>query len=653
MSKGTTVRRFYSRRKLWLAWSLLAACIFQLLVHALASAREESSQGKPKPEAAAGTKPAATAAEPQPRPKLVLVLSIDQMRFDYLERFGKLFTGGFKTLLRSGALFVNARYRHANCETGPGHAVILSGRHGSHSGMIANSWYDPLLHKVVNLVEDPSQLPVGGKGRGASPANFLGFTLGDMLKQNSPKSKVVGVSMKDRAAILMAGRRADAAYWYETAEGRFITSTYYMRTVPPWLDRWNAQRYVDRFAEQPWTRLYADEKLYNNYAGKDHVVGEWDSEHLIDFPHVHTHKPPEKDFYDDFRRTPMADEILLDVALLAMEAHELGTDAETDILALGFSATDIIGHTYGADSHEMMDQMLRLDRTLQRLFDSIDRRVGMKNTMVVLTADHGSQPLVELAIARGERQAKRVEPKKVKALFDKAIEGRFPGAKDLIVYFDPPNFFLNEENIRKQGLSLDEVAQTVAQALRESEWVDAAYTKADFLRSAPKGDRYFELFRNSFFEPRSGHVVALMKPFIYVDDRQGGTGHGTPYEYDRHVPIFLMGPGVKAGRYSEPCGPEDIAPTLARYLRFDYPQEYDSRLLSEAMPAYAMAPLPAIGGGFSHDTGKGYVPTLGGKPVQAPVESKPMLPTSLSPLPPPANAGQGKPAAPTPPSQSR
>lgn len=634
MSKGTTVWRFSSKKNLWLALSLLATFALQALVGARA---EVPKGGAPAPEPA---KSATAAADKTPRPRLVLVLSIDQMRFDYLERFGKLFTGGFKTLLHSGALFVNARYRHANCETGPGHAVILSGRHGSHSGMIANSWYDQLLHKVVNLVEDPTQSPVGGKGRGASPANFLGFTLGDMLKQHSPKSKVIGVSLKDRAAILMAGRRADAAYWYETAEGRFVSSTYYMRTAPPWLERWNAQHYVDRFAQVPWTRLYPDEKLYNDYAGKDDVTGEWQEGHTK-FPHIHDHKPPEKDFYDDFRRTPMADETMLDVALLAMDAHELGADADPDILALGFSATDIIGHTYGADSHEMMDQMLRLDRTLQRLFQEVDRRVGLQNTMVVLTADHGSQPLVEIMNARGEKSAKRVDPSEVRQKFDAAIERRFPGAKDLVVYFDPPNFFLNEDNVRKQGLSLEDVAQTVAQTLRDSNYVDAVYTKADFLRSAPKGDRYFELFRNSFFEPRSGHVIALMKPFIYVDDRRGGTGHGTPYEYDRHIPIFFMGQGVKPGRYSEPCGPEDIAPTLARLLRFDYPQEYDSRLLSEAMPAYAMAPLPTgSGGGFSHDTGKGYVPTLGGKPVQAPADAKPMVPTSLGPPPPASSPGQ-------------
>lgn len=548
----------------------------------------------------------AAQVEAPPRPRLILVVSIDQMRYDYLDRFSRLFTGGFRTLLRSGAFFVNARYRHANCETGPGHAVILSGRHGSHSGMIANSWYDPLLRKVVNLVEDPTQAPVGGQGRGASPANFLGFTLGDMLKQKSPKSKVIGVSLKDRAAILMAGRRADAAYWYETAEGRFITSSYYMRTAPAWLERWNAQRYVDRFAGAAWNRLYPDIRLYDRYAGKDAIEGEWDRKDIV-FPHKLRAAPPHRDFYDDFRRTPMADEMTLNVALEAMTAHELGKDDDTDILAIGFSATDIIGHTYGADSHEMMDQLLRLDLTLQRLLDEMDRRIGLRNTLLVLTADHGSQPLVEVLQARG-MEARRVHPHHLDALLAEALERRFPGSSGLIAYYDPPNFFLSEESVRKQKLPLEEVATTVAETLRKSGLVDVVYTKADFLRSAVPGDPFFSLFQNSFFEPRSGHVVALMKPFVYIDDRPGGTGHGTPYEYDRHVPIFFFSSGIKGGRYTEPCGPEDIAPTLGRFLGFDYPREYDARLLTEILPA-GLLPVPASqGGGFSHDVGKGYAP---------------------------------------------
>src|SRR5712671_5661225 len=208
---------------------------------------------------------------PAGRPRLVLVLSIDQMRFDYLTRFERLYTGGLRRLLDRGAIFTNARYRHAATETGPGHSVILSGRHPSHSGVVANSWYDPYLHAAVNVVDDPVQKPLGGPGRSASPANALSFTIGDVLKTKSPDSKVVAVALKDRSAILMAGRRGDGAYWYEADGGNFITSTYYMPAAPPWLVTWNTRHLANQYAGKLWTRLRSDAALYEEYAGKDAV----------------------------------------------------------------------------------------------------------------------------------------------------------------------------------------------------------------------------------------------------------------------------------------------------------------------------------------------------------------------------------------------
>jgi predicted AlkP superfamily pyrophosphatase or phosphodiesterase len=533
--------------------------------------------------------PAAPAASA--RPRLVLVLSIDQMRYDFLDRFGKLFRGGFRTLLSSGAHFLNTRYRHANCETGPGHAVILSGQHGSHNGMIANSWYDQYLGRTVNLVEDPVHAPVGGKGRGASPHYFMGFTLGDVLKNKSPKSKVVGVSLKDRAAILMAGPRADAAYWYENAEGRFISSTYYMQKLPDWLSHWNEQKYADRYAGRLWTRLIPNERFYERYAGKDAVEGEWDRKDIV-FPHKLYSAPPDKEFYDSLRRTPFADELTLDVAIQALAGHQLGQDEHTDILAVGFSATDIVGHTYGPDSHEMMDQLLRLDLVLDQLLFAVNRSVGLKNTLVVLTADHGSQPLIETLIARGQ-PGRRLRTKELNDMFDRAFAQHFPGIKGLMAYYDPPNFYLNEKVLREHNLTVEEVSAVAIEVLGASGLVTAVYTQSDLARgtaglgSHTGGDPYRDLFQNSYFGPRSGHIVARMKPYVYVDDRPGGTGHGMPYDYDRHVPLFFMHPTIKPGKYPHACGPEDIAPTLARFLGLDYPLEYDSRLLTEILPKAA------------------------------------------------------------------
>jgi predicted AlkP superfamily pyrophosphatase or phosphodiesterase len=520
-----------------------------------------------------------TGESPAAKPKLILVLSIDQMRFDYLTRFGPLFKGGFRRLLDQGAVFTEAKYRHANTETGPGHAVILSGRHASHSGIIANSWYDSFLKKSINVVDDPVQSPVGGQGRSASPVNFIGFNLCDVLKHQSPSSRVVGISLKDRSAILMAGRRADAAYWYENAGGNFITSTYYMKTAPAWLSGWNNGHFPDKYSGKSWTRLLDDEKLYEKYAGKDAVEGEWDRKDIV-FPHAIRGKPPETGFYNDFRRTPFADEMTLGAALEAMKAHELGADKITDILAVSFSATDVIGHTYGADSQEIMDQILRLDLTLQKLFQAVDDRVGLSETVVVLSADHGSMPLVEVLQAKGIR-AKREKPEALVTPLKEALQSRFPGIDGLVANFDFPSFYLDESIIAKNRLDRHEIETTISKALISTGLVEAVYTQDQFLKSDPPQDKYFQLFRNSFFQPRSPHVIVLLKKYIYMDDRPGGTGHGTAYDYDRHVPIVFMGPGIKPGNYDQPCGPEDIAPTLAALLGLDYPKESDSRLLIE------------------------------------------------------------------------
>jgi len=516
------------------------------------------------------------------RPRLVLMVSIDQMRFDYLTRFEPLFAGGFKRLLADGAVFSNAHYRHATSETGPGHAVLASGRHGRDTGIVANSWYDRLARKMVNVVDDPAYSPVPGPGRGASPAQFVGSTIGDLLKKVSPGSRVVGVSLKDRSAVLMAGRRGDAAYWYESTSGRFGTSTYYMSVLPAWLEGWNRAGHPDRLNGRQWTRLLPDEAVYRRYAGEDAVPGEWDNKDTV-FPHRIRGVPPSEEFYDDLRRTPFADDLTLDVALAAAEAHDLGRDDATDILAVGLSATDVIGHTYGPDSQELMDQILRLDRVLARLIEAMESRAGRGDLLVILSADHAVMPLVENLRARG-LDARRVSPKTIEKAVRQALLAKFPGATDLIAAYDEPNFYLDLEAVERRGLGREAVERVIEDALLGTGIVERVYTHARLLGDAADDDPDFSLFRAAFFESRSAHLIARLKRWVYLSDYVGGTGHGTVHDYDRHVPVAFLGSAIKAGRYGQACGPEDIAPTLARLLSLDYPLETGQRLLSEMLP---------------------------------------------------------------------
>ena len=502
---------------------------------------------------------------------------------EYLDRFAPFYTGGLKRLRETGAVFTNAHYRHSNSETGPGHAVLLSGRHARDTGIVANEWFDRLSGSIVNVVDDPVHRPLPEPGRGASPQHFLSVTVGDVLKRDSPSSRVVGVAGKDRSAVLMAGRSADAAYWYDWNSGGFASSTYYMRELPSWLVTWNAARHADALAGREWTRLLPDEALYAKHAGPDDVKGEWDNVDTV-FPHRIRGTPPERAFYDDLRRTPFHDELVLQVALGAMEGHDLGRDDATDVLAVGFSATDSIGHTYGADSQEIMDQLIRLDRTLGRLFEAAEARAGKDGLLIGLSADHSSMPLVEVLKARGV-DARRANPAILKDGVTKALAARYPQAGELVKAFDLPHVYLDLERLAQQRLHRSEVEQVVKDALLGTGLVDRVFTSVELLGDPPSDDADFALFRNSFFEPRSPHVIARLKRYVYLDDRPGGTGHGTAHDYDRRVPVVLAGAGIAAGRYEVACGPEDIAPTLAALLGLPYRVESDQRVLTEALRA--------------------------------------------------------------------
>jgi predicted AlkP superfamily pyrophosphatase or phosphodiesterase len=513
-------------------------------------------------------------------PRLVLMIAVDQFRYDYLTRFAPLFEGGFKWLLKNGAVFSNANYRHASTETGPGHSVLLTGLHGSHSGVVANEWYDSLLKDYVNVVDDPTQQGVGQKGRAASPNNLIGYTVGDYLKKQSPESQVVTVSLKDRAAVLLGGHRADAAYWYDTKTGNFGTSSYYMNRLPEWLDKFNALRFADRYSGKSWERLKSDVSLYEKYAGADAIEGEWDRKDIV-FPHMLRGTPPSDEYYSEFRRVPFADEMTLQVALEAFKAYPLGTDEATDIFGISFSATDVIGHTYGPDSQEIMDQILRLDQYLKTLFDAIDKRVGLGNTIVILSADHGVMPLVEVLQAHGI-DAKRVNPSLLEDSVKNALTTQFTNA-DGLYEFSQPSFYLKKEAIQNRGLKIKDVENAIVKVLRSSDLVEKVYTQEELIGESRPNDLVFTLVQNSFFAPRSPDITVILKKYIYMDTYVGGTGHGTVYDYDRHIPVIFAGPGIQAGNYDQACGPEDIAPTLARLLKLTIPKENDSRVLIEAL----------------------------------------------------------------------
>ena len=507
-------------------------------------------------------------------PRLTVLIVVDQMRFDYLTRFQDLYEGGFRRLLDQGALFTEARYRHALTLTAPGHAAIASGLHPSHTGLVGNDWYDGVRKQAVNCIADSGYEPVGGPGRRASPRSLLAETLGDRLKRRYPRSRVVALSTKDRGAILMAGRKGDAAYWYSDPCGCFITSSYYMKAAPEWLLRFNRPKPADAYFAKPWERLIDDAGLYEKLARPDAFEGEGGATGTA-FPH------PVRS-YRELRRSPYSDELLMQAALAAMKSHKMGKDKTPDLLTVSFSSTDYVGHDYGPFSQESMDQHLRLDALLGRFFAAVDKHAGRENVTIALTADHGVAP----AVNQSKRQGVAAVSVPFNALPDAvnaAVAKEYPQLGDVVAYFDRPHLFLDLSLLNTHKVPRSGVESLAKAALLATGFVENVYTHDDLLSGPAAGGEYDRLYANAFYQRRSPHLIVRFKEYYFIETVGETAWHGSPYDYDRHVPVLFMGSGIKPGRYHEPSGPEDIAPTVAALLGVKMPLESDTRVLHEVL----------------------------------------------------------------------
>ena len=514
-------------------------------------------------------------------PRLIVVVVVDQMRYDYLTRFQDLYQGGFRTLLEKGAVFTEVRYRHALTLTAPGHAAIMTGRHPATSGIPSNNWFDPDINAQRSAVADPDYRAVGGPGSGASPRSLLVETFGDRLKQVNPASRVVGISIKNRAAILMAGRDADAAYWYSATCQCFVTSSYYMEQPPGWLTTFNHSNPPDRFEGKLWERLLGDPAMYEKYSRADRFEHEFDGRRVV-FPHVLDGTESAAGISLDVIRSPFGDQLLLEATLAAIKGHELGSDAAPDLLAVGFSSPDYVGHLFGPFSQEVMDAHLRLDRVLGRLFTELDQRVGLDRTLIVLTSDHGAAPVVEEAKKRG-LPAKTIPARELPDAVTAALNERAPEISDAVTFFDAPHFLLDFAKLEGHGVPRREAEEIARKALLSTSSVAAVYTHRDMLGGPQEDDAFRQLYRNSFFEPRSPHLLVRLRKHHYIEGSQSATGHGTPHDYDRHIPIIFFGHSIPPGRQSRACGPEDIAPTLAKLLGIQLQPMVDARVLTEVL----------------------------------------------------------------------
>ena len=541
------------------------------------------------------------------RPRLVLLIVVDQFRYDYLERFGDLFgPNGFRRLLRDGASWTQANYDHMPTYTAPGHGTMMTGAYPAESGIIANEWLDRPTGKRITSVTDDSVKLLGGDQTeaAASPKRLMSSTVGDEMRLiTNDRAKVIGISVKDRSAILPAGRHANAAYWFSIASGKMVSSTYYFNQLPAWVTSFNDTKPADKYFGAKWNRLLSETE-YVKRAGPDspswETVGSTSGDTNA-FPHTITGgaTTPGRVFYAALDYSPFSNDLLVSFAEQAIVNEQLGQDDDPDVLTVSFSANDYVGHRFGPYSQEAMDMTLRVDQQVAALLDFVAARVGLSNTLIAFTADHGVAPIPEHAAALGLGGA-RIKANDVLAAIRAGISARYnphgkspdPTADYLLKYNDfgtmrdwflNGNIYFNYDALTRDGVSLDEISQVVAAAALTVPGVARCFTRAQLLRGATSiTDPVERRILHGFYPPRSGDVVIVAEPYKYLGDTITAT-HGSPYSYDTHVPMIIMGPGITPGRYLEPASPADIAPTLSALLRITAPSSATGRVLVEAI----------------------------------------------------------------------
>jgi predicted AlkP superfamily pyrophosphatase or phosphodiesterase len=525
------------------------------------------------------------------QPKLLLQITVDALRGDLPDRYNNVLAeGGFRYLMEKGIHYNNAHYQHANTETIVGHVSLATGTVPAAHGMVGNVWFDREQGRLVYNIEDPEYRlltpgadvdkkteidPTQKAARvdGRSPNNILTSTLSDELAVHfAGQSKVFAVSVKDRGAVSLAGH-AGKAFWFSKKGGEFVTSTYYYDQYPDWVNKWNARKPALAYADKSWQLLHSPSKyLFGNADDRDY---ETDFPGFgRTFPHAYG-KADDKYFTTRLTLSPAGDELTLDFAKALLENEQLGQDEIPDYLAISFSSTDYVGHIFGASSLESEDNIARLDRTLADLFAFIDKKVGLENTLIVLSADHGQPEVPGHLHERGIDKAHYFDTESLdKTPAIAALKKQFGMGEELIEAYYHPYLYLNQDLIRAKGLDQAEVEKAIAAELLKFDGVAYAVSSSALgTDSLPDTLLTRSILRN-FHSKRSGDIYLVFEPNVFINDFDGlivASTHGSPWRYDTYVPIMFAGAGLKAAKVNRAVTPYDIAATLAAYLKVKPP----------------------------------------------------------------------------------
>lgn len=513
------------------------------------------------------------------KPKLVVGIIVDQMRFDYVNKYWNRYSeGGFKRMVNHGYFFTNTHYNYVPTYTAPGHASVYTGTTPSNHGIVGNEWYQRIIGKNMYCVEDGNCTTIGSNSSfgNMSPSNLLTSTIGDELKLFSQKrSKVIGISLKDRGAILPAGHSGNAAYWYDGSNGNWITSSYYMKQLPGWVNSFNEKKLADKYISQPWNTLYPIGD-YKGSMGDDNAFEEpFIGESKPVFPHDIPKLRSTNQELEILRSTPFGNSILKDFAIETIKSENLGKGSDIDLLALSFSSTDYIGHQFGTHSIEVEDTYLRLDKDLAELLVYLDEFVGKGNYLVFLTADHGASDvpsyLTESKIPSGYLSSKTIADSLENFFYRRYGQGKY------ISGYTNHQFFLNETLLESKNLRKRMVAESGVDYVLNLNGIHSAYSFFQ-IRNSDFYDGIGKKIKAGFHKDRCGDILVQFAPGV-IEYKQKGTTHGSGYNYDTHVPLIWYGTGIPKGMNNEYSEIIDIAPTISQMLQISFPNASSGRVL--------------------------------------------------------------------------
>jgi len=543
-----------------------------------------------------------TALAETEKPRLILQITVDQLRGDLPARFlDRMGDGGFRYFLEEGIVYGNAHHAHANTETIVGHATLATGAHPSAHGMIGNIWFDRGTGSLTYNIEDdryhllsegadvdksteidPTQKAARTDGR--SPAAMLVSTFGDELSlRTAGRAKVFGVSIKDRGAVSFAGH-AGKAFWFSKSAGEFVTSSFYYDEYPEWVTAFNKTDPASRYADTSW-ELLQDRSEYL-FGDRDDQAWELD---LPPFGRTFPHEYGPADgstFTTLLTVSPAGDELTLDFARALIENEAIGADEVTDFLAVSFSSTDYVGHLFGPSSLEAEDNLLRLDRTLAALLAYVDEKVGLDQTLVVLSADHGG-PEAPADMQQYGFEVDYVDPESwEKEAGFAALKQRFGFDKELILQYAHPYLYLDRELIAKMGLSMAEVEAAIAAELVKFDGVAVAVSSAAMAQGEFPDTPLLRSILNNYNPRRSGDIYLVFLPNWFINDFDGlavAATHGSPWRYDTFVPVYFAGGGTKPNKVYREIHTIDVAPTLAAVAGTKPPSGTRGKVLVEVM----------------------------------------------------------------------